>query len=918
MNDDDQQLDGLLYPWTRSTEEVLAALEVTVDRGLDARDVRARLERHGHNALRQVQSQSRWRVFLSQFESPVIWLLAAATVVSLLFGEMVEAGAICAVIVINTVLGFFTELRAIRSMEALRHLVQSVVHVRRGGEEQEIAARDLVPGDVVIIEAGDVVAADIRLIEQSRLQADESTLTGESVPVGKAIGVLDDDTPVAGRKNMLHSGTAVTRGSGVGVVVATGMDTELGTIARLVDEAEQEVTPLEKRLERLSRKLIWLVLGIAVLASTAGIATGKNTFLMIETGIALAVAAIPAGLPIVATLALAQGMWHMARRNVLVNRLSSVETLGATTTIFTDKTGTLTENQMTVTEIATVSGQVHVTGEGLTLTGEFRRRRRAQPGDPDDRDTLDRITTADDPCLTAVLEVAVLCGNAAIHRRGNGDDAGDDEGVEGDVAAVGDPLEVALLVAGAKAGLERRELLARWPEVREEAFDPATRAMATFHERDGGYLVAVKGACEVVLESSTAILTPTGVERLEPAVRERWLGRNHELAGDGFRVLAVARKSTDSIDESPYSGLTFIGLVAMIDPPRTSVRDSITACRGAGIQVVMVTGDQQLTAHAVASELGLDEGDVFARVDPAEKLEIIRRAQARGEVVAMTGDGVNDAPALRKADIGVAMGIRGTEVAREASDMILQDDSFASIVAAIQQGRAIFHNIRRFVVYLLSCNVSEIIIVTGAAMINMPMPILPLQILFLNLVTDMFPALALGVSAGDPRIMQQPPRDPSEPILARRHWVAIAIHGVVITMAVMAALVFALTVLDYVDSRATTVSFLTLALAQLWHVFNMREPGSSFLRNDVMRNPMVWGALGLCLVILASAVYIPFLSEVLHMRDPGAAGWLVAFAMSLIPWVIGQLRLSAASNSSHGSERALPDTPAASSGHGDR
>ncbi|MGD2041010.1 MAG: cation-transporting P-type ATPase, partial [Anaerolineae bacterium] len=738
---------------------------------------------------------------------------------------------------------------------------------------------------------------------------DESALTGESVPVGKRVEPVDEDVPLAERASMVHKGTAITRGSGEGVVVATGMDTELGHVSALVEEAEEELTPLEKRLDQLGRRLVWITLVIAAVVAVAGILAGREWLLMLETAIALAVATVPEGLPIVATIALARGMKRMAQRQALINRLSAVEALGATNVICTDKTGTLTENQMTVAEIVLADSTIHIGGEGLATKGVFTRN--GDTIDPTQHQVLHRL-----------LRVGVLCNNAEFHQNP----------ADGDGQAVGEPLEVALLVAGAKAGLYRDELLEDHAEVREVAFDAQSKMMATFHQKNGEYRIAVKGAPGPVLTASRQTLTRQGERELDDEDRERWLDRNERMAAEGLRVLASAYGTEDNAEADPYGNLTFLGLVGLLDPARKEVRPALQACQDAGIRVVMVTGDHPVTALKIAQEVGLlDEepepqsgtgppaerttnpdvihgqelGDrekltdeerqhmlqapIFARVSPEQKLDLIALYQEAGYAVAMTGDGVNDAPALKKADIGVAMGQRGTQVAKEAADMVLQDDRFSSIVTAVEQGRVIFDNIRKFVLYLLSCNISEIAVISLASLVNAPLPIRPLQILFLNLVTDVFPALALGVGEGEGTIMKRPPRDPQEPILTGRHWIKMGGFSVLITITVLGVLAVSLLGLGMEQQRAVTISFLTLAFAQLWHVFNMRDQGSGFLDNEVMRNPWVWGALALCTTLLLAAVYVPGLNTLLKVEDPGLVGWALVLGASLFPWAAGQI-----------------------------
>ncbi|MFB6291701.1 MAG: cation-translocating P-type ATPase [Candidatus Bipolaricaulia bacterium] len=864
-------------------EELIESLNSSGREGLSQSEAESRLESHGLNQLRKVERQSFWEILINQFKSLIVLLLVVASGVSVIFGHWVEAVAIFVVILINAAIGFLTELRAVQSMEALRQLGQVKSKVLRDGEVKEVPAEELVPGDVVVLEGGDIVTADLRLLEASKLQVDESALTGESMAADKETGDLDSDLPLAERSNMAFKGTFVTRGSGKGLVVATGMETELGDISSLVEEAEEEATPLEEKLAELGNRLIWVTLAITALVAGVGILAGKDLFLMIETSIALAVAAIPEGLPIVATLALARGMWRMARRNALINRLSAVETLGGTDVIMTDKTGTLTENRMTVSRMAFEPFDFEV-GEDSELEGE---------GEV----TADK---AKGTILREALEIGVLCNNASLD---------EEEGV-------GDPMEISLLEAGEKFGIRRKELLSKYPEAREVAFDSDTKMMATYHKRDGNFRVAVKGAPEEVISGSNSIRTEEGTVELSEEIRQDLEERNEEMAEEGLRVLALAESEVNSTDGDPYRDLTFLGLVGMLDPPKKEVKESIRLCRRAGIRVVMVTGDQAVTAKNVGTAVGLAEesgevihsrdikpyeelnkeekdrllgGPMFARVSPRQKLDLISLHQENRSVVAMTGDGVNDAPALKKADIGIAMGLRGTQVAQQAADMILKDDSFSTIVSAIEGGRVIFGNIRRFVRYLLSCNISEIMAVAIASFAGLPLPILPLQILFLNLVTDVFPALALGFDEGGSSVMERPPRDSDEPIARSKDWLEVGGYGFVLTVSVLGALGLSLTWLGFEVPRAVSVSFLTLAFAQLWHVFNMREPKSKLFINHITRNPFIWSALGLCTVLLLLVVYVPFFSEILKVYPPGFAGWMTIIGFSVAPVAVGQV-----------------------------
>lgn len=837
-------------PWSLEVDEVLPCLSLAGSEGLDDSQVSGQRERFGANELTHTKPRSAMLILLAQFHSLIVLLLAAAAGLSFFFHDWLEGGAIIAVIVVNALIGFFTEFGALRSMEALRKLTQVSVTVRRAGALRRIPAGELVPGDIVVVEGGDVIAADMRIFRASRLQSNESSLTGESAPVGKGCETIADDTVLAERANMLYNGTAITRGSGEGVVTATGMASELGQISSLVENAADEITPLEKRLNELGHKLVWVTLAIAALTAIAGIRAGKDVYLMIETSIALAVAAIPEGLPIVATMALARGMWRMSRRQALINRLSAVETLGATSVICSDKTGTLTENRMEVVKFVLADGEAVEMG---TL--------------PENQSGLDEI-----------LETIALCNNASLD-------------------GVGDPIEVALLGAVAKAAFD----IPDHPRVGEEAFDSDAKMMATTYRDGDRFDYYVKGAPESVIDAC---------QFDRPEEGGQWMSRNESLAETGLRVLGVARKQSRSDSDAPYEALTFLGLVGLVDPPRDDVRTAISECRASGIRVVMITGDQPATAAYVANAVGLASGltksevvtgseisnstdltepTVFARVSPKQKLDIIESYQRKGMVVAMTGDGVNDAPALKEADIGIAMGLRGTEVAKEAADMILKDDAFSSIVTAVEQGRIIFSNIRRFVLYLMSCNLSEILIVGLAAAVDSPLPILPLQILFLNMVTDVFPALALGMGNGHGNMMRQRPRDPAEPILRRGDWIKIAGYSVTMCASILAAFALALVWLKVDTAEAVSIAFIALAGAQLVHVFNMRDRSEGLFVNQITRNRYIWAALALCIVLLAIAVHVPAVANILSLQSPSFAGWQLVVAATFAPLLISQV-----------------------------
>ncbi len=881
--------------YNTSVDDVLGSLEVDPERGLSREQAGERLKRHGRNRLRRARRKSLWTMLVDQFKSLIFALLFLVTALSFVMGEIVQGAAILVAIIINLAIGFFTELKATRSMEALRELEKTKARVRRDGEERTIDASRLVPGDIVLIESGEVVPADLRMVEASSLLVNESALTGESVPVGKTTEPVEGEVPLAERENMAFKGTSVANGSGTGVVVGTGMETELGRISELAEGAEEEETPLEKRLDRLARRLLVVIMAVSAVVAVIGILAGRDLMLMLETGVALVVAAVPEGLPIVASVALARGMWRLARRNALVERLSAVETLGAINVICSDKTGTLTENRMSLARFALEPGTLEIGGKE---SGSFR---------------LDgnEVDPGGHPLARAALEVSVLCNAARL-----------DGGSGADERGSGDPMEVALLAAGRKAGFDRDELVERQEEVRRVEFDPSVKMMATFHKSGDGIRVAVKGAPEAVIDVCTRVLDAEGEARdLDDEGREAWLERNEDMAGRGLRALAMAEKTVSGKDAEPYEDLTLVGLAGLLDPPRSDVREAMGECRAAGIHAVMVTGDQASTARAIAEAVGLvDDADaarvvlgeemkpagelskkerrrilktpIFARFDPKQKLDLIALYQDAGWVVAMTGDGVNDAPALKKADIGVAMGQRGTEVAREAADMVLRDDSFASIVTAIRQGRTIFANIRKFVVYMLSGNTGEIFAVSFVALLNAPLPLLPLQILYINIVSDVFPALALGVGRSMDDVMKRPPRDPAEPILTRRHWITIAAYGALIGGSVLAVFWYAFQ-LNLGREEAVTISFLTFGFARLWHVFNMRDPASPLLRNEITTNRYVWGAVAIGIVLMLAAAYLPVLSPVLGTVAPSAEGWALIAAGSLFPLLVGQIVKSA-------------------------
>ena len=866
-------------PWhSLPVEAVLDRLDSSPE-GLSTDEAARRLERFGPNRLKPVEPVSALSILVRQFKSLVVLLLLAAAVVALALGDMLESLAIGAVLAINTLIGFVVELRARRAMDALLRYQVPEAKVVRDGDVQKITSDRLVPGDVIALEEGDRVPADARLVDAVELRANEAPLTGESLPVHKAAEpVPDPDTLLADRDSMLYAGTEILVGRARAMVVGTGSDTEIGRIGTLVAGVEEGKTPLEVRLDELGRRLMWLTLGVAAVVTGLGVVQGFPLGRMIETGIALAIAAVPEGLPAVATIALAVGLRRMARRNAIVRRLAAVESLGATTVVCSDKTGTLTAGQMTATELAGAERALEITGSGYAVEGGF------VSGDAEQ--------AASDPWIRRVLTAAALTSRARMDSDGTG--------------IVGDPTDAALTVMALKGGVDADGLRAELPQERDVPFSSARRASASIHRGPDGLVTFTKGAPSTILESCSRWAHGEEDRPLDEAVRARIEEANERMAARGLRVIALASGDSDRLED-----LTFLALVGIVDPPAAGVPETIDVLRKAGIRTVMITGDQRATAEAIARDLGAlgehhlsvdgrelrsldDEAlsseerpiGVFSRVSPEQKLRIVGALQARGEIVAMFGDGVNDAAALKKADIGVAMGIRGTDVAKQASDIVLQDDRFLTIGAAVEEGRVIFENIRKFVFYLFSCNLAEVLVLLVASVAGLPLPLLPLQILWLNLVTDTFPALALALEPSEPGVMRRPPRDPDETILSPRFIRAIIGYAALITVATLAAYLWALRAGD--PARAVTIAFMTLAIAQLLHLGNARSREPVLTWRRITANPWALGAVPLVIGLQLLAVYWAPLREVLRTVPLDPRDWLAVFALAAVPAVIGQ------------------------------
>ncbi len=884
-----------------SFEAVKDSLHSDLARGLTQSDAARRLAQYGPNTLTQAQQRSTFSILLAQFRSLIVALLVAATVIAFAMGENVEGFAILVVIVLNAAIGFFTEWKAEQALSALQKQSVRVAHVIRDGAESEIPAAELVPGDLIVLAAGARVPADGRIIECARLQIEEAALTGESIPVNKTSELVEDKGASLGdRLNMAFLGTTITDGRGRLMVTATGTQTEVGKIGILIDEAITRATPLEQKLARLGHLLIVVVLVLCIVIVLAGWLRGASDFWhMLEIGLSLAIAAVPEGLPAVTTMTLALGMQRMARMKALVRRLPAVETLGSVTVICTDKTGTLTKNEMTACVYSLDQRRIDVTGSGYTPVGAFQEV--GKPVDP-------RI---DEP-LALALRIGTLCNDAKVER------------AAGSEIVLGDPTEAALIVAGEKAGMNQGSLVAEFPRLSEVPFDSTSKRMVTVHRTPQGQTVAyLKGSPGTLLAASNAQVRAAGVTPLTPDDRRRWEEANEGLAGAALRVLGLAyRELPDGNAEVDFSKeLIFVGLVGMSDPLRDEAKAAIATCREAGIRTVMITGDQQPTAAEIAHQLGIDvdpdgrplstvhgreladldaagwkkvvaDAAVFARVSPEHKLQIVEALQQQGHVVAMTGDGVNDAPALKKADIGIAMGIKGTEVAKENADMVITDDNFASIVGAVEQGRIIYGNILRFLHYLLSCNFSEILTVFIALMIGWPLPLVALQILWLNLITDIFPAFALALEPSSPDVMKRTPRDPQEPLLTRSFVGLIGWQGLL--LAGVTLLAFGIGMNWHGSEgeglrRATTMAFMTLALAQVFHAFDARSQNRSIFTSRLFTNGWLWGAVAICLILQAAAVSLPLLQKVLHTVSPTPSEWGVIAGCSLLPVAVVEL-----------------------------
>ncbi len=905
-------------PWhAMSVEEVLAALGSEAASGLTEAEANRRLAEYGPNELQEKPPVSFWERLLDQLKGFVVIILLVAAVISALMGDWVEAAAIMAIVILNAAIGVIQESKAEEALAALKKMAAPDAHVIRDGRRLTIPARELVPGDIVLLEAGNVIPADVRLIETINLKVDEASLTGESMPVSKqAELVLPPDTPLGDRRNCAFMSTMVTYGRGKGVVVATGMQTEIGLIAEMIQSFEEEVTPLQRKLDDLGRVLGIGSLIICGLVFIVGVlrplilgqpVTLQDVADFFMVSVSLAIAAVPEGLPAVVTICLALGMRRMVRRHALIRRLPAVETLGSATVICSDKTGTLTQSEMTATRLWTDGITYEVSGRGYAPEGGFHRNGEA-------------IEPQRDALLHQLLLAGLLCNDALL-----------EEGEEGH-RMVGDPTEGALIVAAAKADLTREMAEEAFPRVGEIPFDSARKMMTTLHRVEGElpiavetpYVAMVKGAPDFVLEKSTHLLTADGVVPLDEERRAEIAAANRAMASQALRVLGLAYRPVEEVEEEPKPetverDLIFIGLVGMIDPARREVIPAVAKARRAGLRTVMVTGDYADTAAAIAREIGIlrpggkvlsgkeldamsdeeleaiiDDVDVFARVAPQHKVRIVEALRKKGHIVAMTGDGVNDAPALKRADIGVAMGITGTDVSKQTADMVLTDDNYVSIVSAIEEGRSIYSNIRKFVYYLLSCNLAEIAVIFIATLVGWPVPLTAIQLLWLNLLSDGAPALALGLEQGDPDLMERPPRPPDEPVINREMALGVIVQTVAITATVLLAYWRGLHWEHLSGQQATTtaetMAFVTLVLSELLRAYTARSERYPLFRLGIFSNKWMQYAVGFSIVLLLVVVYVPFLQPIFNTVPLTWEHWRLLIPLILIPSIAAEFQ----------------------------
>ena len=882
-----------------SSEEIISTFESHESNGLTGQAATERLERSGPNELTTAQGQGPVIRFLLQFKQPLVIILLAAALITLILAEYVDAGVIFAVVLVNAVIGFVQESRAMKAIEALARAMTSEATVMRDGEKKRIPAVQLVPGDLVLLQSGDKVPADMRLIGTRELQIDESALTGESVPVQKDEATLEEDLVIGDRRNMVYSSTLVTYGGGRGVVIATGDNTEIGRINQLIAAADVLETPLTRKIHQFSSILLYAILAMAALTFVVGILRGQDLVEMFMASVALAVGAIPEGLPAAITITLAIGVSRMARRNAIIRKLPAVETLGSTMVICSDKTGTLTQNQMTVQDIVAGGPRYTVSGIGYAVEGEF-----------------SAIDDAVDPvanqALAALLKAGLLCNDASLKKEG------------GNWRVEGDPTEGALIVSAMKAGYEPRKLEQEMPRLDTIPFESARQYMATLHDQGPGKprLLYVKGSIESICVECATILGPDGEPDVPgPDAVVHWV---ESMADKGLRVLAFAQKelppdTTRITHDDVAEGLHFLGLQGMIDPPRPEAIEAVAACQAAGIRVKMITGDHAVTAGAIARQMGLcgdscsyhtrevltgreiaeldqdrlvetaDATAVFARVSPEQKLRLVEALQKKDYVVAMTGDGVNDAPALRQADIGVAMGLAGTEVSKESADMILTDDNFATIKAAVEEGRGVFDNLIKFITWTLPTNGGEGLVILTAILLGTRLPILPLQILWINMTTALLLGLMLAFEPKEAGIMSRPPRDPSMPILTAPLIRRIAMVSLLLVIGAFGLFKLELVLMGDNEALARTLAVNVFVFGEMFYLFNCRSMTDPVWKLGLFSNPLLWAGVGVMTLLQLLYTYLPLLNTVFQSAPMGLKEWGMVLTSSLVIYVVVEI-----------------------------
>ena len=879
-----------------SREELLEKIKSNPKTGLSSSEAQARLEKYGPNKIESSNKKSMLEKIKEQILDPMVILLIVASIISAFTGDKIEAIIIIAIVIINAIMSIYQEGQAEDSVAALQKMSSPEATVVRDGKRGKVKAEDLVPGDIVILETGDIIPADIRLLDSRNLQIDESSLTGESVAVEKdAQAVYDTEVGIGDRSNSAFSSSIVTYGHGEGVITATGHDTEIGHIATSLDSVEDKETPLQRQLKELSKKLAILVIIVCILVFVVGYFRSNMTWLEnFMVAVSLAVAAIPEGLTAVVTIVLSIGMNRMVERKAIVKNLVSVETLGSTTAICSDKTGTLTQNEMTITKVFTDFKEFDVAGSGYTPEGDI---------------TLEGETIADHDQIKLLMTVASLSNDANLIER------------NGLYEITGDPTEGAMLTLAEKWGIVQEDLNEAHPRIDEIPFDSDRKMMTTFHEMDGTFYAMTKGAPDIMINNSSKIMVDGKLEDFTEDMKRQVLEENTKLAKQALRVMAYAFKPYETLEgeelttENIEREMVFVGLTGMIDPPRPEAKAAVAECHASGIDVIMITGDYFETALAIAKELGIAEHEdqaiqgsdlnnkseeeireivktkrIFARVSPQNKVQLVNALQANGNIVAMTGDGVNDAPAIKNADIGISMGITGTDVAKDTADMILVDDNFATIVNAVEEGRVIFSNIKKFVGFLLSCNIAEVLIVFLSILFGLPSPLTPIQLLWLNLVTDAFPALALGVEPAEADIMERPPRDPSESILSGETGKNVILQSIAITISVLAAYIIGL---NYIFPNniegAHTMVFATLITSELLRAFSVRSERYTLRELGWFTNKNLLKANLLSFALLLLVMYVPPLRILFELQFISWE-WLIIIPLSFLPLIIGEIR----------------------------